>query len=86
MRVADLAARVRQNSGNSGKPPSQDGLAKPAPKSLRKKTVAGRSGSHDGVAQRVRALPCQGRGRRFEAGRHRQEPPCRPGRSPKRSG
>jgi transposase len=36
--LADLAARVRQNSKNSSKPPSSDGLAKPAPKSLRKKT------------------------------------------------
>jgi len=36
--VADLAARVRQNSKNSSKPPSSDGLGKPAPKSLRKKT------------------------------------------------
>jgi transposase len=38
VQVADLAARVRQNSGNSSTPPSQDGLAKPAPKSLRNKT------------------------------------------------
>jgi transposase len=36
--VADLAARVKQNSANSSKPPSSDGLARPAPKSLRKKT------------------------------------------------
>ena len=46
--VADLTARVKQNSKNSGKPPSRDGLAKPAPKSLRKKGVrrpAGRRGS-----------------------------------------
>jgi len=33
--VADLTARVKQNSKNSGKPPSSEGLAKPAPKSLR---------------------------------------------------
>ena len=42
--VADLAARVKQNSKNSSKPPSGDGLAKPEPKSLRKKTGRGRAG------------------------------------------
>jgi hypothetical protein len=36
--VADLAARVSQNSHNSSRSPSSDGLAKLAPKSLRKKS------------------------------------------------
>lgn len=39
--VADLAARVSKHSKNSSKPPSSDGLGKPAPQSLRKKTGRG---------------------------------------------
>ncbi|WP_028193099.1 DUF6444 domain-containing protein [Salinispora pacifica] len=34
-RIAELEARLKQSSGNSSKPSSSDGLAKPAPKSLR---------------------------------------------------
>ncbi len=34
VQVADLVARLGQNSKNSSRPPSSDGLAKPAPKSL----------------------------------------------------
>jgi transposase len=40
-RIADLEARLGQNSRNSSKPPSWDGLAKPAPKSLRGKSGRG---------------------------------------------
>ncbi|MGW4565517.1 DUF6444 domain-containing protein [Streptomyces sp. NPDC004561] len=43
VRIVDLEARLGQNSKNSAKPPSSDGLAKPAPKSLR-----GRSGRGPG--------------------------------------
>ena len=36
--VAELRARLGQNPRNSSKPPSSEGLGKPAPKSLRKKS------------------------------------------------
>ena len=40
-RIAELEARLGMTSKNSGKPPSSDGLAKPAPKSLRRKSGRG---------------------------------------------
>ncbi|WP_322780472.1 DUF6444 domain-containing protein [Frankia sp. Cas4] len=36
--IAELTARLGKNAKNSSKPPSTDGLAKPAPKSRREKT------------------------------------------------
>ena len=41
VRIAELEARLGMTSKNSSKPPSSDGLAKPAPKSLRKKSGRG---------------------------------------------
>src|SRR5262249_59347342 len=37
-RVAELEARLRQTPRNSSKPPSSEGLGKPAPRSLRRKS------------------------------------------------
>ena len=40
-RIEELEARLGMTSKNSSKPPSSDGLGKPAPKSLRKKSNRG---------------------------------------------
>ena len=50
-RIGDLEARLKLSSSNSSKPPSSDGLAKPAPKSLRSKSGRGpgRPRGQDGV-------------------------------------
>jgi len=45
--IAELRRQLGQNSRNSSKPPSSDGLAKPAPKSLRKRG-ARKPGGQDG--------------------------------------
>jgi hypothetical protein len=50
-RVADLEARLKMSSSNSSRQPSSDGLAKPAPKSLRGRSGRGpgRPKGQDGV-------------------------------------
>ena len=56
-RVKALEGRLMLNSGNSSKPPSSDGLVKPAPKSLRLKgqrPVGGQKG-HEGNTLRQSA-------------------------------
>jgi transposase len=46
-RIAELEARLAQSPRNSSRPPSSEGLAKPAPRSLRKKSGR-RPGGQDG--------------------------------------
>lgn len=46
-RIAELEARLGQSSRNSSKPASSGGLAKPAPKSLRRRGVR-KPGGQDG--------------------------------------
>jgi len=64
--VADLAAQVKTNSRNSSKPPSSDGPAKPAPKSLRGKSgrKPGRPKGQPGTTMELSEHPgkkvCQG--------------------------
>lgn len=59
VQVAELAARVRQNPENSSRPPSSDGLGKPAPKSLRKRTgrKPGRPKGQPGATMRLTGHP-----------------------------
>jgi hypothetical protein len=57
--VADLRARLSQNPRNSSKPPSSEGLAKPAPRSLRRKSgrKPGRPKGQPGVTLEMTGYP-----------------------------
>jgi len=58
-RITALEARLGMNSSNSSKPPSSDGYAKPAPKSLRRKSgrKPGGQQGHPGATLRQVAEP-----------------------------
>jgi transposase len=67
-RIAELEVQLRQNPRNSSKPPSSEGLGKPAPKSLRKRSGR-KPGGQDGHAGRTLAQVARpDRERRHEPG------------------
>lgn len=57
--IAELKAQLAKHSGNSGKPPSSDGLKKPAPKSQREKgkRASGGQPGHKGETLEALAAP-----------------------------
>lgn len=73
-RIEYLEAQLAKNSGNSGKPPSSDGLKKPAPKSQRErgKRQSGGQPGHKGKTLEAVAQPDEVVRHRLEACPHCQ--------------